>query len=292
MTTELTADFDVASLAGTWRDEGYVVVEQFLPSSRVEAVLDACQKVLGCHLEHDPVADRPGTSDDNSIRHLLRPEYLRNDQPEFVVLAELIGDPHLVELLEAMFRDFPVFRDTHVWFDPKEKSFAGQWHRGTQFRYPADEAEQGVMDYTLHQVTRVHIPLLPDSNVQLVPRSHVRWDTPAEYAIRRADNFAHSDADDMPGAVRMQLQPGDVLLFDPCTIHRGQYFPGTPRRTFMITYSTAEVLQTYNSLQTWLDDDRYWAHVPQLYRDYLDRSRRVLVEYEWSRGPDLSYWFP
>ena len=70
----------------------------------------------------------------------------------------------------------------------------------------------------------MHIPLVATAASELVPGSHRRWDTPEETHIRRND--PKSDA--MPGAFRLELEPGDLAFFHVNSLHRGLYYQGVP----------------------------------------------------------------
>lgn len=59
----------------------------------------------------------------------------------------------------------------------------------------------------------MQIALIPSEDVQLVPGSHARWDTPAEYDVRCADGRKRS-THEMPGSLRASLGPGDAVMFN------------------------------------------------------------------------------
>ncbi len=44
----------------------------------------------------------------------------------------------------------------------------------------------------------------------------------------------------MPGALRVQLHPGDAVMFNSFMLHRGRYHADCPRRTLMLTYSSPD----------------------------------------------------
>ena len=72
------------------------------------------------------------------------------------------------------------------------------------------------------------------SDVELVKGSHLRWDSPAEYHVRRADGGGNS-TELMPGSTRIALEPGDCVCFNSWGYHRGRYHVDKPRRTLMFT---------------------------------------------------------
>ena len=285
-------DDQLRILQQQWRKDGYAVLRGHFSLATIKALRLACEKILTKHRERDAATGQPADRNANSVRHLLRPEYAASDSEEFRLICSAISDESLIKFLSKCFAGPPVFRDTHLWVEPEEREMNGQWHRGTQFRFPLDKSEQSILSITRLKLSRVHIPLYSDNNVQIVPGSHLRWDNQEEYRIRKADDMIHSRSHDILGANRMDLEPGDVLMFDPSVIHRGRYQPGKPRRTLMPTYSTVDVLEMYSSCQPWLNEKMLYNAVSRPIREFLDRSRRLWLDYEWRRGPDLFYWFP
>lgn len=76
------------------------------------------------------------------------------------------------------------------------------------------------------------LPLLPgDRFHELVPGSHTRDLTAVEIAARNAGGS------DMPGAVTIDLDVGDILLRSPFILHRGYNAHGVERLTIVGTYA-------------------------------------------------------
>ena len=58
----------------------------------------------------------------------------------------------------------------------------------------------------------------------------------------------------MPGAVRVALEPGDGVAFNPMGLHRGRYHTDKLRRTLLFTYTKASMPRfDYFSNQPWFD---------------------------------------
>jgi hypothetical protein len=133
----------------------------------------------------------------------------------------------------------------------------------------------------------VQLALLPSEDVEVVPGSHLRWDTPEEHAIRKAAFSRAWEPDRMPGAVRVTLGAGDALVLDPRTIHRGRYLMESPRRTLMVSYSreTSPIVHDYFTHQPWLLEagttkgladatEAMLAQFVRRYRHFLTRNER------------------
>jgi hypothetical protein len=62
----------------------------------------------------------------------------------------------------------------------------------------------------------------------------------------------------MPGALRVALQPGDAVAFNPYGLHRGRYHADKLRRTLMLTYTKKSKPRfDYFSDQPWFDEAGY-----------------------------------
>lgn len=87
----------------------------------------------------------------------------------------------------------------------------GPWHRDSQFTHRDIEAEKEVLaaqGAEGHSV-QLQIALAPSDDVEVVPGSHLRWDTPEESAIRHGDDKKNNRSSAMPRALRVALEPGD-----------------------------------------------------------------------------------
>jgi hypothetical protein len=131
---------------------------------------------------------------------------------------------------------------------------------------------------------QLQVALLPSDDVEVVPGSHLRWDTPEEHALRRADGGARNRSNEMPGAVRITLDAGDAAAINSLGIHRGRYHADKPRRTVMITYTKASrPVCDYFSNQPWFSNPAYRARIPPEARPFFDRFIGTYREF-WRRG--------
>ena len=168
--------------------------------------------------------------------------------------------------------------------NPMESSRDGNWHRDLQFASPNEEEERAKLKETWKHGTtglQLQIALVPSDDTEYIPRSHLRWDTDEEYDIRCANERANNTSNDMPGAIRVSLQPGDAVAFNAAGIHRGRYHTDKYRRTLMLTYSATHghLRRDYFTDQPWCLDDGYlddlserarlfWQHFIDTYRDF------------------------
>ena len=224
-----------------WVKEGCVIVRGLFDPARTTQLHMICDRILEQWRVNNPETDKPGGGPEATVmRHLNHRGYFDEGQTaELTLLMDAVADDKVVGTMRAIFNEEPLFRCTSYFFNPLEGGKDGNWHRDSQFGTPDDVAEQAVLAKAAEEGNSVQmqIALAPSDDIEVVPGSHLRWDTPEEYAIRKADGGANNRSNAMPGAVRVALAPGDAVLFNPMAIHRGRYDANRIRRTLMLTYT-------------------------------------------------------
>jgi hypothetical protein len=248
-------------LQSQWETTGYVVVRNLLDANRTSQLLTISEAILAQWRVANPETGKPGGAPDATVmRHLNHPGYFRQHPAWLPVLLELVADQQVLAIARAILGEEPLFRCTSFFFNPLTGGKAGNWHRDSQFGAPDDAQEQAILANLARSGTSIQmqIPLVPSADVEYVPGSHLRWDTPAEYAIRKADGGIHNRADTMTGALRLVLGAGDAALFNPYGLHRGRYHTEPLRRTLMLTYTKRSApYADYFSDQPWFLEPGY-----------------------------------
>lgn len=270
-----------------WDREGYVFVKQIYEPERVARLLAICNQTLEQWRICNPENGKPGGDENtNCMRHLNHPGYFRDNPVHRPVLLDAIADPSVIGLTRELFGEEPLFRCTSFFFNPSASSQDGNWHRDSQFGTPDDAAEKAVLqDRGVNgSSVQMQIALEASDDVEVVPGSHLRWDTPEEYAIRKADEQRNSRSNEMPGAIRPLLEPGDAILFNPAGLHRGRYHAGRVRRTFMLTFTkTSSPYYDYFSHQPWCLESGYLEGVKQETRAFFDAFIDIYTE-AWKKA--------
>lgn len=243
-------------LSRQWCEKGYIVVRSLVDGARCARLLSHSEKILAQWREENPeTGERGGGPDATVMRHLNHPGYRVEAGPEAKLdVLSLAADPKVLDVCRAILGEEALFRCTSLFMNPRETSQDGNWHRDSQFHCPDEEDEQRFLAAGGEGGggVQLQIALAPSDDVEVVPASHLRWDTDAEYAIRRGDGQKNNRANDMPGAVRVALEPGDAVAFNPCALHRGRYHTDKLRRTLMLTYTKTSVPRfDYFSDQPW-----------------------------------------
>ncbi|MEZ4737637.1 MAG: phytanoyl-CoA dioxygenase family protein [Caldilineaceae bacterium] len=238
-----------------WQTEGYLIVRKVFTPERTAQLRTICDAILEQWRVCNPETGQPGGKPEATVmRHLNHPDYYQDHPAWLPILLEAAGDETVRTVAHTILQEEPLFRCTSYFFDPLAGSRDGNWHRDSQFSHREDAAEEQVITAAGPggRGFQMQIALVPSDDIEYVPGSHLRWDTPAEYAIRKADNWAHNESNAMPGALRVDLAAGDGVLFNPMGIHRGRYHVGKLRRTLMLTYTAGSAKHVdYFSMQPW-----------------------------------------
>jgi hypothetical protein len=121
-------------------------------------------------------------------------------------------------------------------------------------------------------------------NVEYVPFSAGRYDSPEEYYFRCADDRAHSREAGMPNVMRLCLRAGDAVIFEPNGLHRGRYLQDNPRRTLMISYTPrGRVLDMPLSRHPWMLEPGYFEGLSKRTTVYFEEFVEAYHEY-WQSG--------
>ncbi|MEZ4867127.1 MAG: phytanoyl-CoA dioxygenase family protein [Caldilineaceae bacterium] len=264
----------MSELQQRWVSEGYVIVRQLLRPERAATVRTICDRILEQWRVNNPETGKPGGGPDaNVMRHLNHSGYFAQHSAELATLLDVVADPAILSTMQTIFGEPPLFRCTSYFFNPQLTSRDGNWHRDSQFTTPNDEAEQGVLQRAAESGNSVQmqIALVPSADIEVVPGSHLRWDTPTEYAIRKADGGANNRSNAMPGAIRVELAAGDAVLFNPMGLHRGCYHADKLRRTLMLTYTKQSAPHfDYFSNQPWFLEAGYLETLSSPTRPFFD----------------------
>ena len=244
-----------------WETQGYVVQRGLFGAERAARLRVICDAILAQWRAKNPETGQPGGAPDATVmRHLNHPGYFQAHPEWRHELMDAIADPQVLDVARTILGEEPLFRCTSFFFDPLVGGKDGNWHRDSQFGTPDDTQEQALITRlaSAGNSVQMQIALVPSDDVEYVPGSHLRWDTPAEYAIGKADGGQHNRSNDMPGAIRLALAAGDAALFNPYGLHRGRYHTGRLRRTLMLTYTKCSApAYDYFSNQPWFLEPGY-----------------------------------
>lgn len=226
-----------------WKRDGLFVVPKLFDLERVAALAESCNHVLAKVRAASSDAGHTSTH----ITGLFDPTYFA-DRPELLArFVEFASSPDVVGLVHDLGEpdEGPLnLRTAHYFHEPSSRDWDGAWHRdGDEGQLSFENPSRG------RTSLRYRIALAEDDRLEIIPGSHRRADTPEELQLRRG---RMRNAPNVTGAVRVELGPGDVCVFDTWTIHRGCYRSEAPRRTLDLVFRFGQHQSTYYAaLREW-----------------------------------------
>ena len=283
----------------TFFGDGFLIVRDCLEANRVERLLHIAESAIDLWKRESTRESEPGgfsfSPRATFLFHLNHPKYFRGRSDDLAFLLDAVADPFPQAIMRAILAEEPYFEQASLFLHPEngEENF-GAWHRDAQFFSAGDEErerrsiqEEAVPAREVH----FHIPLVKSVATQVVPGSHLRWDTDEERGVRiRQDPFNET----MPNAAVLEIDPGDIAFFHVNTLHRGTYPKGYSRRTIHCTYGRASIPRPatrakiternghYSTYQPWFKEPSYLAGVRPDTRASFGHFIRETEKY-WTR---------
>jgi len=269
-----------------WQTEGYCIIRRIFDADRVIRLREICNDILERWRVRDPQTGQPGEKPDATVmRHLNHPGYFEESSDGLRVLMDSVCDSRMLDVARLLLGEEPMFRCTSLFFNPSGIHLDGNWHRDSQFGAGSDDDERRMIETATDSGVSIQlqIALVHSEDIELVPKSHRRWDTPEEYAIRKGNGGKNNRSNAMPGAIRVIQEAGDAVMFNPLTIHRGRYHADKLRRTLMFTYTrTSTPIFDNFSFQPWFLELGYMEKMSADARPFFDRFVNQYREF-WLR---------
>lgn len=212
-------------LAESYANQGYVVVKDLFSPVEIESLSQIIDRIYQQWrdenqselLEHQLVNMHTLTS-----RH-----YFQTNPTERLALFQALSTDKLTEAVNGLFGDGLYFHNTQLFFNPPDYSKQPYWHRDMQYSPITDD--QQAAEQTQMLALHVRIPLIQETGIELIPGSHKRWDSDTEKNVRFELN-GHKNSAALPGSELIQLQLGDILIFNAQMLHRGNYHLNPARK--------------------------------------------------------------
>ncbi len=198
--------------------QGYIILKNFFEQEEIEQITQIVDRIFSqWHTENQHAVIEQQLINMHSLTH---PKYFESHGHERLQFFNLIASAKLTSALEQLFNTDIYFHNTQLFFNPYSKEKHPYWHRDLQYS-PIDDRVQAAEQHNMLSL-HVRIPLVAEKGIELIPDSHTRWDTELERNVRFELN-GHKNHEALPGAVLIELEPRDVLIFSAQIIHRGNY---------------------------------------------------------------------
>ena len=245
------------SIATRYRAQGFVHLPGFFDAQELTALHAAVQRFHAAWMTENFELYRAGAV--NSA-YLTSPRHLA--PADRAQLFRFVAQTRVGELLDQIFAGPAAFMNTQLFFNPADIAQRNYWHRDIQYTGMSVEEQQRALGKS--NVVHLRVALRPEPGLELVPGTHLRWDTPEEFAVRM-EHEGHKRSDSLSGTQLLALQTGDLLVFSANMLHRGLY--GMDRLAFDMLFCDPDPALLAYVQQDCLPDAETLATVacPQLY---------------------------
>jgi hypothetical protein len=209
-----------------WGRDGFFIVRRLVRPERVSELSEACDHVL----QQVRGASSAQGHSTTHVSCLLAPDYFVERPEALTRLSDYMSSREVLTLVHGLGRPgegLPNLRDTQYFHEPSTGDYDGAWHRDGDWSGPS-----GPVD-ARPTLLRFRIAFAYDDHLEYVPGSHVRPDTPEERSLLKG---RVRNAPLASGSIRIDLEPGDVCVFDTWGIHRARYRHDRIRRTLDLLF--------------------------------------------------------
>lgn len=236
--------------------QGYTILPKFFEQAEIDQITSIVDRIYSQWREenHYALIEQQLIN----MHSLTHPKYFQDKGHERVEFFNLIASKKLASRLTQLFKTDIYFHNTQLFFNPHSKEKQPYWHRDLQYS-PIDDAVQATEHHNMLSL-HVRIPLVAEKGVELIPHSHTRWDTELEKNVRFELN-GHKNHEALPGSVLIELEPGDVLIFNAQMIHRGNYALNPTRKALDLCVGKPHPLVVRFLDPTGLPTDKESKHI-------------------------------
>lgn len=197
-----------------YEDNGYLALKNIFEQAELQQLQEVITRFHNSWKKNNSqfYADKAVNSS-----YLTAKNHLINSDRE--TLFKFIGSAKLMDLVVSIMGSRTAFMNTQLFFDPVNKSQKNYWHRDPQYHMSTAEQKDAL---TGPNVIHFRIPLVDEPGIELIPGTHKRWDSDEELNVRLEQN-GHKNHEDLFTGVKVNLNAGDLLVFNANMIHRGIY---------------------------------------------------------------------
>ena len=261
-----------------YEDEGYLIMREAFSPERVKALRMAVISMIDRGLE--------GACElkwiDRDKRLLARTEHMLHPDKYDPAWAEWLAED-LVFYIDALIGGPARHSLFGMLAAGGGQSYRQAWHR--DIGKPGAEDEMDFLARFHGQFVQFNAPLVSgDSFLQIVPASHLRVSTDSE--LRTAQDGATAGTEDMPDAMVVELEPGDIVFYNANLWHRGFNPEGKKRWTLHCAFWKQDyvVMSHEYGQRVALMAEGHIERMPERTAEYV---RRYLAKYPEANPPTL-----
>ncbi len=246
-----------------YQNLGYLILRKAFSPERIRSLREAVERLMDralagtCEIRWIDRAQRLP----QRTGHLLHPGKY---DPAFAEWLDRDLAPQIEALLDAGLARHSLFG---MLASGGDQPYRQAWHRDIGKPGAPDEAE--FLRRHHGRFVQFNAPLLPgDRFLNIVPASHLRASTPEEIQASQEGEKAR-----MPGAMEVELEPGDIAYYNANLWHRGWNPEGQKRWTMHCAFWRAEypVMKHEYGQREALLAPGHLDRMPPVTRQYIQR---------------------
>ena len=219
-----------------FQENGYLIVKNFFSEEEITKLQSLVEPVFESWF-----SENEATIQKQQLvnMHSLSEARYFSDSSQRVTFFNELCSTKLIRFLEEICGENLRFNNTQLFFNPTNELKKPYWHRDLQY-FPIT-AEQQIEAMSDLRALHLRIPLLAEKGLELIPGSHRRWDTELEDKIR-FEKGGYTSAHPLPDAELIELEPGDILIFNAQMLHKGVYDLNEERKALDICFGNEHPL--------------------------------------------------
>lgn len=215
-------------LIDQFRKDGFIHLKGFFHE---EDLTEIHTVVAGAHENWVKLNEQALKQGSVNSAFLTNPQFCRSEL-ERERIFHFIQKAPIVDLGSALLDGQPYFMNTQLFFNPMTHEKKPYWHRDVQYSGLSKERQMELISE--EQVLHFRIPFFEDPGLEIIPGSHMRWDTNEEEWVR-LELEGRRNNEPLPGSIKIPHSPTDLLVFSAHLIHKGVY--GGNRLSFDILFA-------------------------------------------------------
>jgi hypothetical protein len=266
----------------SYDEQGYVILRGAFSKQRIASLVDAVNRVMDAALagKCQIAWIDQGQRLPNRISNLLAPEKYQEAFGRWL-------DEDLHPQIESLLRSPPRHSLFGMLAGGGGQKYLQAWHR--DLGKPGAPDEVPYMAKFHRKFVQFNAPVQPhDRFLNIVPASHNRASTPAEIAASKAsEGLSERELIDklpveggpMPGAITVEMEPGDIAYYDANLWHRGWNTTGGLRWTMHSAFWRADLpVMAHEHGQRESYTDGHLDRLPPITRQYIERYNAAYPE--------------
>ncbi|KAJ7680927.1 hypothetical protein DFH06DRAFT_432102 [Mycena polygramma] len=282
----MSAEHAQALHKAQFEEQGFVIVNDLVSPEDFPRLKSACKDVISRTREgswpHRRTVGKqfPPYDSENpdswGVQHVMHPDLAQPAFSQWYTSEALID---AVRNLLGCSKDELQMELFNLLINPESHNFALRWHRDDIDQDATEEQERRALDAWKPYGIQWNTALYQDECLFVVPGSHKVPRTPEQRAHSQGSD-APANPEDMPGVLKVVLEPGQTVFYNSNILHCAKYDSQAERATLHASMGNVAggSVRARNVLQhglSWMKEPQFRAGLDTDGQDMLDRLLKL-----------------